>query len=99
MSAVTTTRTATHWGAYDVHVEDGRVVKLEPLAGDPDPAEIGGALADAFDHPTRIDLLRRSERLVPRPGTQNGWKCPSSAWCRSTKHGGREARKEGSSCR
>ncbi len=63
MSAVTTTRTATHWGAYDVHVEDGRVVKLEPLAGDPDPAEIGGALADAFDHPTRIE----------RPMVRRGW--------------------------
>ena len=48
------TRTATHWGAYDVHVENDRVVALEPFASDPDPAVMGPALADAVHHPTRI---------------------------------------------
>lgn len=37
----TRSQTATHWGAYEVEVEDGRIVALHPFKDDQDPSPIG----------------------------------------------------------
>ena len=47
-------RTATHWGAYDAEVENGRVTALRPFAGDPDPSPIGQSMAAAVHSANRI---------------------------------------------
>jgi biotin/methionine sulfoxide reductase len=39
--------TATHWGAYEVEVEDGKVSALTPIAADPDPSPIGPGMPQA----------------------------------------------------
>jgi biotin/methionine sulfoxide reductase len=55
--------TATHWGAYEVEVEGGRVRTLRPIAEDPDPSPIGSNIPDALDGPLRIR----------RPAVRKGW--------------------------
>jgi biotin/methionine sulfoxide reductase len=46
--------TSTHWGVYDVAVEDGRIVGITPFDRDPDPSPIGQSLPAAVTSPTRI---------------------------------------------
>ena len=46
--------TSTHWGVYDVHVEDGRVARILPFDKDPDPSPIGQSLVDGVTAPARI---------------------------------------------
>lgn len=55
------TPTLTHWGAYELEVEDGRVVEVHPFPGDPDPSPIGRSMTD-HDHPVRVrrPAIRRS---------------------------------------
>ncbi len=47
--------TATHWGAIEAHVEDGRVARVRPFATDSDPSPIIRSLPGAVHHPTRIE--------------------------------------------
>ncbi|MDH3233734.1 MAG: molybdopterin-dependent oxidoreductase [Alphaproteobacteria bacterium] len=51
---VSTFRTATHWGAYDVEVVDGRLTALQPIPSDPDPSPIGPGMVQAIDDTARI---------------------------------------------
>ena len=46
--------TATHWGAYEVEAEDGRVLALTPFSDDPDPSPIGFGMPQALHDPVRI---------------------------------------------
>lgn len=46
--------TSTHWGAYEVEVEDGRVTELLPFAHDPDPSPIGNSMPAALTGRSRI---------------------------------------------
>lgn len=56
-------RTSTHWGAYDVIVDDGRITNVEPVSNDPNPSPIGRSFIDGIDHPSR----------VRRPAIRRGW--------------------------
>jgi biotin/methionine sulfoxide reductase len=47
-------RTATHWGAYDAEVENGRLIALHPFEGDPDPSPIGRSMPAAVHSDLRI---------------------------------------------
>jgi len=47
-------QTATHWGAYRVETEQGRLRAIEPLEGDPDPSPIGRSMLHAVDAACRI---------------------------------------------
>jgi biotin/methionine sulfoxide reductase len=57
------TPTVTHWGAYGVEVEGGRVVAMRPFEGDPDPSPIGSGMPDALDDSCRIRT----------PAVRKGW--------------------------
>ena len=46
--------TATHWGGYEVAVENGKVVGVRGHSNDPDPSPIGRSLIEAQEHPVRI---------------------------------------------
>ena len=46
--------TSTHWGVYDVVVEDGRILRVVPFDRDPDPSPIGQSLVDGVTAPARI---------------------------------------------
>jgi biotin/methionine sulfoxide reductase len=62
--------TSTHWGVYEVEVEDGRVARLKPFAHDPQPSPIGNSIPGALTSPTRV--LRpavRKSYLEGGPGT------------------------------
>lgn len=52
-----------HWGTYEAEVENGRITKVTPYAGDPDPHRIVENIVAMQDHPTRID----------RPYVRRGW--------------------------
>ena len=56
-------QTYTHWGAYDIEVEDDRIVAVHADADDSDPSLIGQSYTDAIDHRVRID----------RPMVRKGW--------------------------
>ncbi len=62
--------TSTHWGVYEVEVEDGRVTRLKPFAHDPQPSPIGNSIPGALTSPTRVlrPAVRRSY-LEGGPGT------------------------------
>ncbi len=51
---LTSTLTSTHWGAYRVAVQGGRVAALHPFERDADPSPIGQSIAGAIDSPSRI---------------------------------------------
>jgi len=57
------TPTATHWGAYHVEVEDGRVRGIDPIAEDRDPSPIGRSIPDTVHGPLRIE----------KPMVRAGW--------------------------
>ncbi|MDE0307785.1 MAG: molybdopterin guanine dinucleotide-containing S/N-oxide reductase [Albidovulum sp.] len=54
--------TSTHWGAYRVETENGRVKSLHAFEEDPDSSPIGNGIVDAIDGPSRIrkPSVRRS---------------------------------------
>jgi anaerobic selenocysteine-containing dehydrogenase len=56
-------QTSLHWGAYQVEVEDNRVVAMHPFADDPDPSPIGQSTPDAVHHKCRI----------AQPMVRQGW--------------------------
>lgn len=55
------TPTLTHWGAYELETDGGRVTEVHPFPGDPDPSPIGRSMRD-HDHPLRVrrPAVRRS---------------------------------------
>lgn len=55
--------TTSHWGAFEVTVEDGRLVKTLPLPEDPNPSDIARVVPAAVHHATRID----------QPYARTGW--------------------------
>ncbi|HSJ36482.1 MAG TPA: molybdopterin-dependent oxidoreductase [Acidimicrobiia bacterium] len=63
------TPTLTHWGAYEIEAEDGRITGVHPYPGDPDPSPIGRSML-VHDHPLRVrrPAVRRSW-LERGPGT------------------------------
>lgn len=70
------TLTATHWGTYQVQVENHRVTAIQPFSRDRDPSPIGQSLLDTVDDPLRIrqpmvreGYLRHGPR---RPTTNRG---------------------------
>ena len=63
MTTRQTFTTSSHWGAYTLTVEDGRIVGVEPFAGDPEPSAIGQSIADAVE----------SEARVTQPMVRKGW--------------------------
>lgn len=52
-----------HWGAYTILVEDGRIVGVEPLAQDPAPSRIIGSVRE----------WANPERRVLQPMVRQGW--------------------------
>ncbi|MBD3677094.1 MAG: molybdopterin-dependent oxidoreductase [Rhodobacteraceae bacterium] len=55
--------TSSHWGAFEVDVQDGRIVRTRPFSEDPCPSAIPDILPKAVHHPTR----------VARPSVRRGW--------------------------
>ncbi|MFC3613167.1 molybdopterin-dependent oxidoreductase [Lutimaribacter marinistellae] len=55
--------TTSHWGAFEVDVEDGRIVATRPFANDPNPSRIPEILPEAVHHRSRI----------ARPAIRRGW--------------------------
>ena len=55
--------TSTHWGVYDVAVENGTIVGVTPFDKDPDPSPIGQSLPAAVTGPMRIR----------RPAVRKSW--------------------------
>lgn len=53
--------TSTHWGVYQLQVENATIVGVEPWHEDPEPSAIGQSLPQAVDGPVRIarPLIRR----------------------------------------
>ncbi|MPY92550.1 MAG: molybdopterin-dependent oxidoreductase [Acidimicrobiia bacterium] len=54
---------SSHWGAFGVRVEDGRVVDVVPHPADPDPSPLLGNIASAVAHAAR----------VATPAVRRGW--------------------------
>src|SRR5450759_3742138 len=54
--------TSTHWGVYDIAVEDGQIASVVPFHADPDPSPIGQSLLGTVTGPTRVrrPAVRRS---------------------------------------
>lgn len=54
--------TVTHWGNYEINVEDDKIVGVENYAEDPHPSPIGQSLNDSQNPNVRIDqpMVRRS---------------------------------------
>ena len=52
---------ATHWGAYRVETDAGRVVQLHPFELDPHPSPIGRSMAGTLNDACRITqpMVRR----------------------------------------
>ena len=56
-------QTSLHWGAYQVEVQDGRIVAAHPFTEDPDPSPIGKSIPDVVQHPCRVS----------QPMVRKGW--------------------------
>ena len=63
MAAQLTKVTSSHWGAFEVTTEGGRIVGVSKFKEDPDPSGISSALPEAVHHRTR----------VARPSIRRGW--------------------------
>jgi biotin/methionine sulfoxide reductase len=62
---------ATHWGAYRVETDAGRIVQLHPFERDPHPSPIGRSMAGTLNDACRIiqPMVRRGWlRHGPRSG-------------------------------
>ena len=59
-----------HWGAYTLLVSDGRIVGVEPFAGDPDPSPIINSVAAWADARRRVlrPMARRTWLAAVRAG-------------------------------
>jgi biotin/methionine sulfoxide reductase len=57
------TLTASHWGAYTLRTDGGRLTGVEPWGGDPDPSPIGRSFIGSVDGPLR----------VARPAVRREW--------------------------
>ena len=55
--------TSSHWGAFEVDVEDGRIVATRPFQHDPHPPRIPDALPAAVHHRSRVS----------RPSIRRAW--------------------------
>ena len=55
--------TTQHWGTYEISAEEGRLVGVEPWAGDPDPSPIGKSMLGTTQGNMRI----------ARPAVRRGW--------------------------
>ena len=47
--------TTSHWGAFKVFVEDGKIVNTKPFDADPLPPNISNLVPNAVHHSKRID--------------------------------------------
>ncbi|MFT7585022.1 MAG: biotin/methionine sulfoxide reductase [Cellvibrionaceae bacterium] len=63
MSNVQTKVTSSHWGAFKVTTEDGRITGVSSFEADPDPSKISESIPAAVYHRTR----------VARPSIRKGW--------------------------
>ena len=54
---------SSHWGAFDAVVDDGRLVGVQPFAGDPDPSPLLRNFLGSV----------QSEARVRRPSIRKGW--------------------------
>jgi biotin/methionine sulfoxide reductase len=64
--------TSTHWGAYRVETQDGRVKALHGFEEDTDSSEIGNGIIDVLDGPSRIQTpMVRESWLKSGPGSNN----------------------------
>ena len=57
------TRTYTHWGAYEIEVDDGAITAVHSHEEDPDPSAIGKSFEDSIHHRSRI----------MQPAVRKGW--------------------------
>jgi len=55
--------TLSHWGAFDAHVEEGRLVGVTPFSGDPHPSR----LIEAWPE------MLYAENRIARPAIRRGW--------------------------
>ena len=55
--------TTSHWGAFNVFVENGKIIKTEPFDADPAPPQISELVPKAVHHSKRID----------QPYVRKGW--------------------------
>ena len=55
--------TTSHWGAFNVFVENGRIINTEPFHADPAPPNISQLVPKAVHHSKRID----------QPYIRKGW--------------------------
>ena len=55
--------TSSHWGAFEVVTEGGRIVETRPFAHDPEPTPLPDAVPAAVHHASRI----------ARPSIRRGW--------------------------
>jgi biotin/methionine sulfoxide reductase len=62
-TGIETKVTSSHWGAFEVDVEGGRIVATRPFAHDPNPPQIPDILPAAVHHRSRIQ----------RPAIRRGW--------------------------
>ena len=63
MYARNTRVTTSHWGAFNVTTENGRIIEVSPFAKDPNPSSISSLLPKAVHHRTR----------VAKPSIRRGW--------------------------
>jgi biotin/methionine sulfoxide reductase len=63
MSQRYTKTTTSHWGAFNVTVENGKIVDVSPFTHDPNPSSISEILPQAVHHRTR----------VTKPSVRKGW--------------------------
>ncbi|MEM9736690.1 MAG: molybdopterin-dependent oxidoreductase, partial [Pseudomonadota bacterium] len=71
--AITRVPHCAHWGAFDLLVQEGRIVGVEPFADDPDPSPIIHTVPDWMDEEVRIaQPLVREGWLKDGPGPSTG---------------------------
>ena len=63
-------RTATHWGVYEVDVENGEVVDVHSINEDPVPSPAMHALKEAASHSSRIDQPYIRKGWLDNPSTR-----------------------------
>ena len=65
--------TSTHWGAYRIASEAGRIVGIEPFEDDPLPSAIGQSIPGAVHHRCRVaEPMVRQGWLDDGPGAAGG---------------------------
>src|SRR5215510_1839227 len=62
-AGTTLVHTGSHWGAYDVEVENGRIVGVRAFDGDPQPSQIMTTMPSAVYAESRIE----------QPMVRQGW--------------------------